>query len=175
MGEEIDSGDFPGLFEDTLARADWTGFAARRAASQAAGRLRGIAVASHMHATGGSTAERSTVRVEADGTVTVDTGAQDSGQSHGDTLAKVAAEALEISADSVTVREGDSDRLEIGGGTGGSCLMPISANTVHRAAVSMIENARAGASHLLEAAAQDLEYAGGNFTVVGHRPAHQPG
>ena len=167
MGEEIDSGDFPGLFEDTLARADWTGFAARRAASQAAGRLRGIAVASHMHATGGSTAERSTVRVEADGTVTVDTGAQDSGQSHGDTLAKVAAEALEISADSVTVREGDSDRLEIGGGTGGSCLMPISANTVHRAAVSMIENARAGASHLLEAAAQDLEYAGGNFTVVG--------
>jgi carbon-monoxide dehydrogenase large subunit len=167
MGEEIDSGAYIAAFDATLARADWHGFPARQAAAAAQGMLRGIAVGSHMHATGGSTAERSRVTALPDGTVEVYTGTQDSGQSHLDTLAQVTADAVGLDADLIKVRQGNSDDLQIGGGTGGSCLMPIAANTIHRAAQTMVEGAKQAASHLLEAAATDLEYAAGYFTVSG--------
>ena len=122
MGEEID-GDY-GLFEDTLARADWTGFAARRAASHAAGRFAASPSPPH-HATGGSTAEL-TVKVEADGTVTVDTGAQDSGQRHGDTLGRSLPGPRDIRRQRHCARGGQRP-LRNRRRTGGSCLMPISA------------------------------------------------
>lgn len=167
MGEEIDGGDYIGLFDDTLRRADWLGFARRQAADAANGLLRGIAVSSHMHATGGSTAERSRVQALPDGSIEVYTGTQDSGQAHQDTLAQIAAEALGVDANMIHVRQGDSDDLDVGGGTGGSCLMPIAANTVRRAAETMINGAKQAASHLLEAAAADIEYAAGQFTIIG--------
>src|SRR6185503_11588790 len=43
-GTVYDSGDFAGLMDAALEHADWSGFAARRAASERAGRLRGIGI-----------------------------------------------------------------------------------------------------------------------------------
>jgi carbon-monoxide dehydrogenase large subunit len=167
MGETYDGGDFPAVLERLVADADLAGFAARRAESEAAGRLRGLGVGLHLHATGGSTAERSEVRALADGSVLVRTGTQDSGQGHRTALAQVAAEALEVPLERVRVEQGDSDFLETGGGTGGSNLMAIAGNTVHRTALEMLERARQIAAQRLEAAVEDLEYGQGAFRIAG--------
>jgi len=167
MDEAIDGGDMPALAARLARAADLAGFEARRAASDARGRWRGLGVTFHLHATGGSTSERSQVRARPDGTVVVRSGTQDSGQGHRRALAAVAAEVLEVAVERVRVEQGDSDQLVIGGGTGGSNLMPIAANTVHRTARAMLDQARARAAELLEAAAADVAYAAGHFRIKG--------
>lgn len=167
MGETYDGGDFPAVLDRLLADADWAGFARRRAESEARGLRRGLGLGLHLHATGGSTAERSEVRALPDGTVLVRTGTQDSGQGHRTALAIVAAETLEIPVERIRVEQGDSDFLAKGGGTGGSNLLSIAGNTVHRTALKMIDQARQVASHLLEAAVQDVEYGFGEFRIAG--------
>jgi carbon-monoxide dehydrogenase large subunit len=167
MNERIDGGDMPALAGRLEAAADLAGFEARRAASRGRGRWRGLGVTFHLHATGGATTERSEVRALADGTVRVRTGTQDSGQGHRRALAAVAAEVLEVSAACVRVEQGDSDHLVVGGGTGGSNLMPIAANTVHRTAHAMLDRARARAAEVLEVARADVDYAAGRFRIKG--------
>lgn len=167
MGETYDGGDFPAVLDRILKAADITGFPARRAESEARGRRRGLGLTFHLHATGGSTAERSEVIAQPDGTVIVRSGTQDSGQGHRTALAMVAAETLEIPVERIRVEQGDSDLLQKGGGTGGSNLMPIAANTVHRTAEQLIRQARAVAGQLLEASVQDIEYGLGEFRIAG--------
>ena len=167
MGEDYDGGDYPEIFRKALAKADHGTFSARRTASEAVGKKRGIGFGIHVHATGGSTAERSRVELTCDGKVRVRTGTQDSGQGHQTTLAQVAAETLGIDPAQVIVEQGNSANLQVGGGTGGSCLMPIAANTVHRAAVKMIENGKKQAGLIMEAAVQDIDYEAGSFKVAG--------
>lgn len=167
MGETIDAGDFPALAERIAQAADWGGLAARKADSAARGLSRGGALCFHMHASGGSTAERSDVRAMPDGTVRVRTGAQDSGQGHAQALARVAARALDLPEDRIRVEQGDSAWLEQGGGTGGSNLLPVAGNTVHRTALAMLERARAKAADLLEAAEGDITYGTGTFRIAG--------
>ncbi|KZD08566.1 carbon monoxide dehydrogenase [Oceanibaculum pacificum] len=167
MGETYDGGDFPTIMERILAAGDIAGFPARKAESAARGLKRGLGLTFHMHATGGSTAERSEVIAQPDGTVIVRSGTQDSGQGHRTALAMVAAETLEIPVGRIRVEQGDSDYLAKGGGTGGSNLMPIAANTVHRTALQLIQQAKAVAGHLLEASARDIEYGFGEFRIAG--------
>ncbi|WP_420405874.1 xanthine dehydrogenase family protein molybdopterin-binding subunit [Nisaea sp.] len=167
MGEDYDGGDYPEIFRKALAKAEIDAFPERRAETESKGKCRGVGFGIHVHATGGSTAERSKVELTGDGRVRVRTGTQDSGQGHQTTLAQVAAETLGIDPGQVIVEQGDSANLAVGGGTGGSCLMPIAANTVHRAAVEMVENGKKLASHIMEAAVQDIEYEAGSFKVAG--------
>ena len=167
MGETYDGGDFPAIAEKILRAADWTGIEARRAESAKHGLLRGAGLGFHLHATGGSVAERSEVRAMPDGTVLVRTGTQDSGQGHRTALAIVAAETLEVPVDRIRVEQGDSDWLAKGGGTGGSNLLAIAGNTVHRTALKMIDQAKQVAAHMLEAAVQDVEYGLGDFRIAG--------
>ncbi|MFW5834879.1 MAG: xanthine dehydrogenase family protein molybdopterin-binding subunit, partial [Pseudomonadota bacterium] len=167
MGETLDTGDFPGLADALEAKADLAGFGARRASSNARGRLRGLGLTFHMHGTGGATSERSEVRALPDGTVIVRTGTQDSGQGHRRVLARVAAEALDLPEDRIRVEQGDSDVLEVGGGTGGSNVLSIGGATVHRTALAMLDQAKAKAAEVLEAAEVDLAYGDGAFTIRG--------
>ncbi len=167
MSETIDGGDFPNIFARIHEISEAEGIGRRKQDSERAGMLRGFAIGTHMHATGGSVAERSEVRALPDGSVLVRTGTQDSGQGHRTALAMVAAEALEIPVERIRVEQGDSDFLAKGGGTGGSNLMPIAANTVHRTAVHMLDKAKQVAGHLLEAAPVDIEYGLGDFRIAG--------
>jgi carbon-monoxide dehydrogenase large subunit len=167
MGETMDAGDFPALAGAIRAAADLDGLTARRAESEARGLLRGVSVGFHLHATGGSVAERSEVRALPDGTVLVRTGLQDMGQGQRATLALVAAEALELTPDRIRVEQGDSDRLEIGGGTGGSNFMAVAGNTVHRTSLEMLARARRLAADALEAAEGDIDYGRGEFRIAG--------
>jgi len=111
-------------------------------------------------------------RYEPDGALTpeavvVRTGTQSTGQGHETAFAQLVADRLQIDREQVQVVQGDTDAIASGGGTGGSSSLPIGATTITRATEHMLEQARETASGLLEAAALDLEYGDGRFTVAG--------
>ena len=166
-GWTYDSGNFEHTFDLALEAADWTGFENRRAESEAAGKRRGIAVCPCLHVTGGTPNEASEILVTADGTVLVKTGVQASGQGHETAFAQLVSARLEIPLDCVKVVEGDSDRIKKGGGTGGSSSLPIAATTIDRATTNLIDSGKEQAAEILEAAAADIAYGNGGFSVVG--------
>jgi len=163
MNETYDAGNFPLLAEQITRAAEWQGLPARKQLSKSAGRLRGAAVAFYLHATGGSTDERSEVCAMPNGDIRVRTGIQDNGQGHKTTLAMVVAEALDVDANRVRVEQGDTAWLKQGGGTGGSNLISVVATTVHRASLTMLKTIAPLAASHLNATEENLEYSAGSF------------
>ncbi len=167
VGETYDAGDFPGLAQDLHAASDWDGFSARKAASAAAGLLRGIGVTFPLHASGGNRAELARIAVLPNGEIELRIGVQDNGQGQRDALAMIAAETLEVDVDRIVVRTGDSDLMPSGGSTGGSSMLAISGNTTFKTARDLIELLRPRAADHLEVASADLDYGNGGYTVIG--------
>src|SRR6185503_18235504 len=117
-----DSGDFPAVMEDALERADWKGFAARRAQSKEGGKLRGIGIATYLEAGGGGAAPKDQVAVEfdAEGRMTLFAVTQSSGQGHETVFPQIVAETLGIDVAQVRFHSGRTDAQLTGSGTGGS-------------------------------------------------------
>ena len=79
-GQVYGEGDFAAVLDKAVAAADTAGFAARRAASEARGRVRGLGVASYLEATAPPGKELGGLRFEADGRIAFLTGTKDFGQ-----------------------------------------------------------------------------------------------
>lgn len=166
-GPIYDSGDFETIMNRAMSLADWAGFNKRRTASRKAGKLRGIGMCCFLEVAGGILNEKADLRFEADGTAAIRLGVQAMGQGHQSTLPGIVARRLGIDVRSVKLIEGDSD--EVPDGTPSvasrSLMMAGSASTV--ACDKAIEKGRQIASHLLEVAASDVQFAQGTFSVVG--------
>jgi carbon-monoxide dehydrogenase large subunit len=165
-GYTYDAADCPALFETALRAADAAGFAARRAASEARGKLRGVGIACHLHGTGGIADEHAVIQVTADRLI-AHAGTQSQGQGHETVFGQVVAAALGVPPDRIDVRQGDTRTNPRGGGTGGSSSTIISGTTLRRAADVVIQRGRALAAERLEAAPADIAYRDGRFEVVG--------
>jgi len=166
-GTTYDSGDFTNLLNQALVLADWEGFAARRAQSKAKGRLRGRGISDYLELTGPPGREMGGIRFEPDGTVTIITGTLDYGQGHASPFAQVLSTRLGIPFRKIRLLQGDSDALIAGGGTGGSKSMMTSGTAIVEAGDKVIEKGREIAAHVLEAAAADIEFRAGRFTIAG--------
>src|SRR5215470_2068844 len=104
---------------------------------------------------------------EADGTVTIVTGTLDFGMGHASPFAQIVHEKLGVPFDKIRLVQGDSDRLVMGGGSGGSKSLMHSGTALVEASAKVVEQGRQIASHVLEAAASDIEFNGGRFVVAG--------
>ena len=166
-GLEYDSGDFAAVLDAGLERADWAGFAARRDASAAKGRLRGRGLACYLEVTAPPSPEMGGIRFEPDGRVTIVTGTLDYGQGHASAFAQVLVERLGVPFELIDLVQGDSDELLVGGGTGGSRSIMASGKALVEAAAAVIEKGRTLAGHFLEAAAADIDFAAGRFRIAG--------
>ena len=166
-GTTYDSGDFPALLAGALEAADWRGFKARQRASRKAGKLRGRGLGCYVEMTGPPANEMGGIHFEEDGTVTIVTGTLDFGQGHWTAFAQVLTSRLGVPFDSIRLVQGDSDRVVVGNGTGGSKSIMSSGMAIVEASALVIEKGRAAAAHLLEAAAGDIEFARGRFTIAG--------
>jgi carbon-monoxide dehydrogenase large subunit len=165
-GYTYDAADCERLFETALKAADEPGFAARRTASEAAGKRRGLGLACHLHGTGGIADEHVVVQVEPDRLV-ASVGTQSQGQGHETVFAQILAASLGVPMDCVEIRQGDTRTIPRGGGTGGSSSTIISGTTLKRAADVVIERGRDLAAERLETAPADIAYRDGSFEVVG--------
>jgi aerobic carbon-monoxide dehydrogenase large subunit len=166
-GTTYDSGDFTNLLDKALALADWDGFAARQAESRARGRLRGRGISDYLELTGPPGREMGGIRFEPDGTVTIITGTLDYGQGHASPFAQVLSSRLGIPFRKIRLLQGDSDALIAGGGTGGSKSMMTSGAAIVEAGNKVVEKGQEIAAHVLEAAAADIEFRAGRFTIAG--------
>jgi carbon-monoxide dehydrogenase large subunit len=166
-GVTFDSGDFAKNMNDCIRLADWSGFATRRAAAAARGKLRGIGLSVYIEQTAGGGAETSRIEVKPDGTINVLVGALAQGQGHETTFAQVAADKLGVAYGSINLLQGDSDRLPTGGGTGGSKTIYSAGGAVVEGVAKLIKKGTAIAAHVLEAADADIEYRDGRFTIAG--------
>jgi aerobic carbon-monoxide dehydrogenase large subunit len=166
-GSTYDSGDFPGVLKHALEIADFKGFARRRRESRKRGKVRGLGIGSFLEVTAPPSKEMGGIRFEQDGTVTIITGTLDYGQGHAAPFAQVLTEKLGVPYERIRLLQGDSDELLAGGGTGGSKSIMHSGTAIVEAAAKVIEQGKQIASHVLEAAASDIEFTHGRFVIAG--------
>jgi carbon-monoxide dehydrogenase large subunit len=107
------------------------------------------------------------LRFEANGDVTIITGTLDYGQGHWSPFAQVLSEKLGVPFHRIRMIQGDSDLLIAGGGTGGSKSIMASGAAIVEASEKVVEKGKQVAGVALEAAAADIEFRAGRFTIVG--------
>lgn len=166
-GSNYDSGDFAAVLARAQAAADWNGFASRKAEAKKRRKLYGRGVGCYIESAGGQPLEYAKLRAEPDGRVTVLVGTHNHGQGHETSFAQVVAERLGVPFERVRVVFGDTALVEKGAGTHGSRSMRMAGSAMLGAAKALIERGTEIASHLLEAAADDIEFVQGAFRVRG--------
>lgn len=119
-GELYDVGDFARVLDRVRVVADVDGFAQRKAASAARGRLRGLGLCCYIESILGDPKEAAEVAFRDDGTVELHVGTQSNGQGHETVYAQFLSDRTGLPAERIRVVQGDSDRIATGGGTGGS-------------------------------------------------------
>ena len=158
MGATFDSGDFEPLMERAMENAGWDGFADRRAASEAAGRLRGIGMGYYIESTIGPPSEEVKLEITADGRVRFYVGTQSQGQGHLTTFAQILAERLGIEPQAVDLIEGDTQKKDGGSGTSGSRTLQMIGNAALAVCDGLIERGRDLAARLWEVAADEVSF-----------------
>jgi carbon-monoxide dehydrogenase large subunit len=166
MGEKFDSGNFPHMLERILDKADWAGFDKRKKESAARGKLRGRAISTFLEWTGVVHEETIDLHVEADGRIVIYTAMQAMGQGIETSYVQILSETLDIEPERIEIVQGDSD-IANGIGSMGSRSLYIGGSAMQTASKETVDKGRELAAEALEAAAADINYQDGRFTVAG--------
>jgi carbon-monoxide dehydrogenase large subunit len=177
---EYDSGDYSATLDIALEAANYATFADRKAEAKSRGKLRGIGVSTFLEACGiapsavvGSLGARAglfeagQIRVHPTGSVTVYTGSHSHGQGHETTFAQLVCDQLGVPFEQIEIRHGDTEQVAFGMGTYGSRSLAVGGSALVRAMEKVIAKGKKITAHLLEASADDIEFANGTFTVAG--------
>lgn len=167
VGKTYDSGDFRIVLDAALDRIDYAGIGARKAASAVRGKRRGIGLAYYLEATGGDPTERAEIRFAEDGFVDVFVGTQSTGQGHETAYVQLTATQLGIDGNRIRIRQGDTDTIPVGGGTGGARSLYSEGQAILLTANTVINKGKDAAAEEMEAAVADITFADGRFTIVG--------
>jgi aerobic carbon-monoxide dehydrogenase large subunit len=162
-----DSGDFVALTKEAFELADGKGFGRRKRESARRGKLRGLGIGNFLEVTAPPSKELADIAFNADGTVTLTTGTLDFGMGHATPFAQILSERLGIPFEKITLHQGDSDRVRVGGGSGGSKSLMHSGTAIVEAAAKIVEKGKEIASHVLEASLGDIEFGQGRFVIAG--------
>jgi carbon-monoxide dehydrogenase large subunit len=166
-GELYDVGDFARVLDRVRAEADVPGLPARKAASGAAGRLRGQGLCCYIESILGSPTESAAVEFHEDGTVSLYVGTQSNGQGHETVFAQFLADRTGLPFDAIRVVQGDSDRIAKGGGTGGSRSVTVQGNATLAAVSTMIDALRPFVADELGVAPDAVAFEDGAFRAEG--------
>jgi len=171
FGMVYDSGAYHRVMERVLEIADWEGFPARREAARRHGKYRGIGVANYVDTATGAPREKAEVTVKPEGpvggTVEVVIGTTSQGQGHETSFAQLMTEWLGVPIDTVKLVTGDTDRISVGGGAHSGRALRLGSIVMFNSSNQIIEKGLKIASHVLEAAVEDIAFAEGRFEVKG--------
>ena len=180
VGLAYDVGNYHATLEKAMSMADVTGFEARRAASAAKGKLRGLGLSTWVEACGiapsnlvgvlGSRVglfDAATVRVNATGNVSVMVGAHSHGQSHETVFAQIVAAKLGIPESSIEIVHGDTSKIPFGMGSYGSRSLAVCGQAMANATDKIIAKGKKIAAHMLESVEGEILFSDGVFTVSG--------
>ena len=181
-GLTIDNGDYHASLDALLEQLDLDTLQAEQAARRERGDVKQIGVGfstynemcglapsrilgAIRYAAGGW--ESATIRCLPTGTFQVITGTSPHGQGHETAWSQIVADQLGCDPSEVEVLHGDTSISPYGLDTYGSRSLPVGGAALWSAGEKVIEKARAIVAHQLEVSADDLDYAGGTFSVKG--------
>ena len=149
-------------------------------AARAEGRYFGIGLATYAELTGigsriavapgmpiNTGSETAKIRLDSTGAITAAFGIASHGQGLETTLAQIIADDLGARFEDIRVVQGDSDAVPMSTGTYASRSAVLGGGAAKHASLILREKIKMVASHLLEAAADDIDVAGGLATVTG--------
>ncbi|MGH9312888.1 MAG: xanthine dehydrogenase family protein molybdopterin-binding subunit [Vicinamibacterales bacterium] len=179
-GLKYDSGNYEGALAKALERVGYEGLRAEQARLRTQGKYLGVGVTTYVEICGlgpsqvagavgfqGGLWESAIVRFHPTGKVNVFIGASPHGQGEETTFAQIVADELGVGVEDVKVVHGDTDVTPMGWGTYGSRTTAVGGAALAVATRKIKDKAKALAAHLLEAAAEDIEYGDGRFFVRG--------
>ncbi len=174
-----DVGDYEASLNRALEHIDYGNFPARKAASVAAGKARGIGFSCYIEACGLAPSqvaislgagvglfEVGEVRVDVTGSATVVTGSHSHGQSHETTFAQIVSDRLGIPFENITVLHGDTGRSDYALGTYGSRSLAVGGSAIVKAMDKIVAKGKKIAAHILEADPEQVDFEDGKFIVA---------
>ena len=165
LGTLVDCGRFAANIDDVLVLADHAGFPARRAASQARGRLRGLGVACFLETARGAPNEGAEIRFQPDGRVAILVGTQSNGQGHETSYPQIAADLLGLPPASFRYIQADTAEIPEGNGHGGARSMHQGGAALFEAALQVIAKGKTVAARLLQAQPDQVTFAAGRYAA----------
>jgi carbon-monoxide dehydrogenase large subunit len=179
-GLTYDSGDYPGALAKLLEKSGYDELRKEQAEARKNGRYIGLGLATYVEICGlgpsqvagavgfqGGLWESAIIRFHPSGKVHVFIGASPHGQGEETTFAQIVSSELGVDPEDVKVFHGDTDKTPMGWGTYGSRTTAVGGAALAVSARKIRDKAKVLAAHLLEAAAEDMEYEDGKFFVKG--------
>ena len=169
-GALYDSGDYTATLEKALSLVDLDAIRSEQAERLASGADPvGFGLGTFVERAGGPIkgGEYGRVEVAEDGTAVAYTGSVSAGQGHETVWARVAADALGLPYDKVTVQRGDTMLMPRSAGTSASRSTQLGASAIHNTGLVIRNRATELAADMLEAAPGDVVLASGVFSVAG--------
>lgn len=176
LGLTYDSGDYAMALDKAMDVSGFSQLKAESAELRKQGKLRGVGFASYVEICafgpskimGSGGFETAIARVEPSGKVTIYTGASAHGQGHETAFAQIAADALEIDMNDVTLLHGDTASAPYSNnGTGGSRSLALGGSALKLAMDDIRDKTLKIGAHLLEVASDDVELVDGSIQVKG--------
>ncbi len=165
LGMTIDCGRFAANLDDATALA--AGFAERRAAAAARGRLRGLGYGCFLETARGAANEGAEIRFDPDGKVALVLGTQSNGQGHETSYPQIAAALLGLTLDQFRYVQADTQAVRDGAGHGGARSMHLGGGALVKAAEAVVAKGCVVAAGLLQADPAEVAFADGRFVVRG--------
>ena len=181
-GLTYDSGDHLAAAEMAMEMADYAGLRATQLTQNVPGATKrlGVGVSSYFEMCGLAPSrvlaslnygaggwEAATVRILPTNKVQVVTGASPHGQGHETSWSMIVADKLGVSPDDVDVLHSDTAISPLGLDTYGSRSLVVGGVAIDMACDRVLEKAKKIAAHQLECSPEDLDFAGGTFSVKG--------
>jgi aerobic carbon-monoxide dehydrogenase large subunit len=164
---ELDSGDYAGLLDKTLAAIEWSELQRDVQRRRAAGQCVGVGLAMFVEKSGLGPFDSVRVTVDASGAVEVVTGAASVGQGVETVIAQICADVLGVDYRRVRVVHGRTDRIAFGMGAFASRVTVMTGEATRRAAVDVRAKAIDVAAELLQQPPELLEVIDGKVVRAG--------
>ena len=159
-----DCGEFEKGMDMALEMADYAGFEKRRAEARKRGKLRGFGLSNSIERAAAPGYEMGEIRFDRSGTCSIISGAVDQGQGHETIFKQLVCDRLGLDPGEVHYVSGDTDKVALGEGTGGSRSATIGGSALLMASDKVIAKGRRIAAHILEVDAGDVDFADGVFS-----------
>ncbi|MFL5090405.1 MAG: xanthine dehydrogenase family protein molybdopterin-binding subunit [Xanthobacteraceae bacterium] len=165
VGMLYDSGRYEENMDWAMRLADWDGFARRRRDAARRGKLLGRGLANYVESSIGAPREQARVKVCPERRVDVIIGTQPSGQGHETSFAQVVADFLWVAPETVKIILGDTDIVEVGGGSHSGRSMRHAATVFAKAAADLIDKGKRIAALVLAVSPETVTFADGRFAA----------
>jgi aerobic carbon-monoxide dehydrogenase large subunit len=160
-----DCGEFEKCLDMALELADAAGFAQRRADARRHGKLRGFGLANTIERAAAGGFEAAEIRFDRTGTVTLVSGSVTQGQGHETVYKQLLCDRLGLHPGQVHYVQGDTEKVAIGEGTGGSRSATLGGSAVHLATEKIVAKATAIAARILGSDPAEVRFEDGLFTA----------